>query len=428
MGLFKDIANNFSADARGGNGTEFHHTNTENVKSNQLEASIERLMYGEYLKGITNNGINYLKTGYEDDFSQVLVKMTRQSTTHAGILQKKAKMVSGIKAKYNTGSVKGKAKATEVDIFLKNAAGSGINIHSQMKHAAYQYQLNGGFALLVEYNESHTKILSIKSLDAKEFRRETDINGVPKEGFVVRRTFGYRAESLPNNDARRVSAYNKFSDKSEQLLYVMNPNSGQPYYGIPDYIAAYNFIAADFEFGQQIYSSAANGFMPKVMATFFGRNMDKDSKRREAQNFEKSFLGSKSKPVIVSWIKKPEEKPEIDILDVNNLDKTLDVMSRLNDQKILTAHNVTSPTLFGVQVGGKLGGTGNEMIAAYQIFRSTETMPDREVLLNSFNTIIQSIGYGIEIDVEEEMIDLGTMNGAGSGERNDINREENKDD
>ena len=65
MGLFKDIANNFSADARGGNGTEFHHTNTENVKSNQLEASIERLMYGEYLKGITNNGINYLKTGYD---------------------------------------------------------------------------------------------------------------------------------------------------------------------------------------------------------------------------------------------------------------------------------------------------------------------------------------------------------------------------
>ena len=67
------------------------------------------------------------------------------------------------------------------------------------------------------------------------------------------------------------------------------------------------------------------------------------------------------------------------------------------------------------------------MIAAYQIFRSTETLPDREVLLNSFNTIIQSVGYNIELDVEEEMIDLGTMNGAGSGERNDINREEKND-
>lgn len=427
MGVLQDIANSFSTDARGGNGTEFHHTNTENVKSNQLETSIERLMYGEYLRGTTSNGHNYLKMGYEDDFSQVLVKMTRQSTTHAGILQKKAKMVSGIRAKYGTEKVNGKAKASEADIFIKNAAGSGVNLHSQMKHAAYQYQLNGGYALLVRYNSSHTKLLSIKSLDAKEYRRETDINGVPTNNFVVRRTFGYRAESLQNNESRIVTPYSKFSKDDEQLLYVINPNSGQPYYGVPDYIAAYNFIAADFEFGQQIYSSAANGFMPKVMATFFGRNMTKDDKRKESQNFEQSFIGAKSKPVIVGWIKKPEEKPEIDVLDVNNLDKTLDVMSRLNDQKILTAHNVTSPTLFGVQVAGKLGGTGNEMIAAYQIFRSTETLPDREVLLNSFNTIIQSVGYNIELDVEEEMIDLGTMNGAGSGERNDINREEKND-
>ena len=428
MGLINDIANNFSStDARGGNGTEFHHTRVEEVKSNQLETSIERLMYGNFLWGTTNNGLNYLKTGYEDDFAQVLRKLTKQSTTHAGILQKKSKMVSGIKAEYNLLGVKGKAKANEADIFLQNAAGAGKGIHSQFQHAAGQYQLNGGCAVLVKYKATVTKLISIKSLDANEFRRETNIEGVPKmDSFIVRRTFGYNAESLLDNSARKVAAASKFNKKdTEQLLYVMNPDSGQPYYGVPNYIAAFNFISADFEFGQQIYNSAANGFMPKIMATFFGRNMTKDDKRKQSENFEKSFIGSKSKNVISAWIKKPEEKPEIDVLNVQNLDKTLDVMARLNDQKILTAHNVTSPTLFGVMIGGKLGGTGNEMIAAYQIFRSTETLPDREILLNAFNGVLNTVGYTVDLKVYEEKIDLGTMNGGGSGKRNDLKEEDN---
>lgn len=422
MGLLENIANNFSnSDSRGGNGTEFHHATSENVKSNQLEASIERLVHGQFLFGTTNQGHNYLKTGYEDDFSQVLRKMTKQSTTHAGILTKKSKMVAGIKAEYNTRGVKGKAKAMQADVFLNNAGGANKNIHSQIKHAAYQYQLNGGFALLIKYDDAFTKLVSLKSLDANQYRRQTNIEGIPTDKFVVRRSFGFMAESLLDNASRVVAPFSKFNKKDkEQLLYVMNPDSGQEYYGVPNYIAAYNFIASDHEFGEQIYNSSSNGFMPKVMATFFGRNMTKDEKGTQAKRFTESFVGSKASPVITAWIKKPEEKPEIDVLNVANLDKTLDVMSRLNDQKILTAHNVTSPTLFGVMIGGKLGGTGNEMIAAYQIFRSTETLPDREILLEAFNWILESVGYSVKLGVYEEPIDLGTMNGAGSGERNDL--------
>jgi hypothetical protein len=115
----------------------------------------------------------------------------------------------------------------------------------------------------------------------------------------------------------------------------------------------------------------------------------------------------------VSWVKKAEDAPTFEPLDVTNLDKTVDVLSRLNDAKILTAHNVTSPTLFGVMVSGKLGGTGNELVTAYQIFRATETLPNREILLDGVNRILSTTGYdAMDLTIVEEPINLESIKGA----------------
>ena len=90
------------------------------------------------------------------------------------------------------------------------------------------------------------------------------------------------------------------------------------------------------------------------MATFVGRNMSPEQKQKEYEAFKNSFTGTDGEQAMLAWVKKPEDKPTIESLDISNLDKTVDVLSRLNDAKILTAHNVTSPTLFGVMVSGKL--------------------------------------------------------------------------
>ena len=162
---------------------------------------------------------------------------------------------------------------------------------------------------------------------------------------------------------------------------------------MPNYISAYYFISADYHFGEHIDNSAENGFTPKVIATFIGRNMTEEQKQDEYDKFRTNFTGTRGEPVILNWIKRQEEKPTFDVLDVKNLDRTVDVLAKLNDAKILTAHNITSPTLFGVMVSGKLGGTGEELNSSYKIFRATETIPSRNVLLNSIQLIMDNSGY-----------------------------------
>ena len=141
--------------------------------------------------------------------------------------------------------------------------------------------------------------------------------------------------------------------------------------------------------------------------------MSAEQKREEYAKFKESFTGPEADNFIVSWVKKDEDAPKFTPLDVANLDKTVDVLAKLNDAKILTAHNVTSPTLFGVMVSGKLGGTGNELVTAYQIFRATETLPNREVLLGSLNRVLSTVGYDkMNLSVVEEEINLESIKGA----------------
>jgi hypothetical protein len=64
-------------------------------------------------------------------------------------------------------------------------------------------------------------------------------------------------------------------------------------------------------------------------------------------------------------------------------------------------------------VSGKLGGTGNELVTAYQIFRATETLPNRKVLMDAVNRVLATVGYEkIDVSIQEEQINLENIKGA----------------
>ena len=405
MGLIQNITDFFASNT-------FVQATENSIATNELENSIEDLN-GRYKLGHTTLG-DYIKFGVNDDFPVILEKMLRQSPVHSGILTKKAKMVVGNDIAYNDEFLSTNKSKAELKAFLTHCGGNNQGMYEVLTHAAFQYEHKGALALYVRWNKERTKIVELKSVDPKGVRvAEPNAKGEVTH-YIVRRSFGYGANSVQHNEPRKIKAFNKFDKSStEALLYVANPYSGNPYYGVPNYISAFHYIASDFSFGKHIKSSAENGFTPKVLATFIGRNMSAEQKREEYNKFKESFTGPEADNFVVSWVKKDEDAPKFTPLDIANLDKTVDVLSRLNDAKILTAHNVTSPTLFGVMVSGKLGGTGNELVTAYQIFRATETLPNREILLDSVNRILATVGYDkMELSVVEEEINLESIKGA----------------
>ena len=405
MGLLSNISEYFASNT-------YVQATENSISTNELENSIDNLN-GRYQIGHTLVG-DYIKFGANDDFPTILEKMLRQSPVHSGILTKKAKMVVGKDISYDDAFLTTNKSKAELKAFINNCGGNNKGMYDVLTHAAFQYEHKGASAFYVRWNKDRTKIIEFKSLDPKGVRAAEPNEKGEVTHYIVRRSFGYGANSVQHNEPRRIKAFNKF-DKSgtEAVLYIANPYSGNPYYGVPNYISAFHYIESDFAFGKHIKNSAENGFSPRVLATFIGRNMSAEQKRDEYNKFKESFTGPSADNFIVSWVKKEEDAPKFEPLDVTNLDKTIDVLSRLNDAKILTAHNVTSPTLFGVMVSGKLGGTGNELVTAYQIFRATETLPNREIILDGVNRILSTTGYdAMDLAIVEEPINLESIKGA----------------
>ena len=388
------------------------------TSTNPIAKAVESLN-GRYRTRFTQDW-EYVSFGNNDDVPEILDKMKMQSPTHSGIITKKAKMVAGNILKYSEDTVAAGQK-TRFKAFYKHSEGEQKGIRKFTIDFAHSYEQYGAVPILIKWNQEHTRIVSMKVLMANSVRAcVPDMEGNVQH-YIVRRTFKRGTDGEPNNIPRRVPTYSRNRKNREELLYVMNPYSGNPIYGLPNYLPAYYFISADNEFGKHIENSVKNGFSPKVLATFIGRNMTKDEKDTEYENFKESFTGGDGETFMLSWVRKKEDAPEFRVLDVANLDRTIDVLSKLNDAKILTAHNVTSPTLFGIMVSGKLGGTGDELKSAYYIFRATETLPNREMMLTVLNDLMAVSGYGeVKFSIEDIDIDVD------SEERIEVKEEEPK--
>jgi len=132
--------------------------------------------------------------------------------------------------------------------------------------------------------------------------------------------------------------------------------------------------------------------------------MSDDEKDKVFKKHKETLTGNDGEKFMLNFVRNKDDMPVHQLFEPHNLDKTIAIMSQLNDSKILTAHNVTSPTLFGIAVSGKLGGTGEELITSYYIFRATETLPNRHEILEPLNNLIER-GYGDELSIAEEPIE-----------------------
>ena len=364
------------------------------IERNPIDESIKQLLYNPKYK--TVDRLDYIAFGQYDDIDQVISILKNKSATHAGILNRKAKLVAG--AELNS-SLEGN---DDWDAFYNRAGGKfGATLNYEWEQMANIYETYGGVGLLVHTDGK--QVIKIEALSPLKFRVGSLNSKNEIDHYVIRNTFARGAAQIYRNTARKVPVFDADKVQKESFIYVGNPSTDNDFYAIPNYIGAFNFIEADYKFGVTINNSAENGFQPKVMATFVGRGMTQEQKEQHAEKLKENFQGAASELMIVNYVRKFDEMPKIDNLAIENLDRTIEVMANLNDAKILTAHSVTNPSLFGVMVSGKLGNTGTELESAYNTFMAAEAIPDRVLLLNTLTLAFKGTTFE---DVEFTITDV----------------------
>ena len=158
------------------------------------------------------------------------------------------------------------------------------------------------------------------------------------------------------------------------------------FYGLPDYVAALEHIAVDYEIGKWNHTKFKNGFQPSAIIEINGDMGEEEAKKlvREAQ---KKFVGDGNNGKIMFIVKNGDaSNANVQIIKDDQEGSWID-LQRITDQNIVTAHR-WQPSLSGLVSSGKMNNTGSEIRIAYDLAMTTVIKDTSDLLLNGLRTVL----------------------------------------
>tara|TARA_R100001163_G_scaffold65318_1_gene62096 strand:- start:1117 stop:2451 length:1335 start_codon:yes stop_codon:yes gene_type:complete len=340
-------------------------------KSNTFEFGVFNLAIPEHIEepqDLSKVRTDYIPFGTNNLFPQYLAELKRKSSTHRSVLAQKAVFTSGAKFVTNNETVKD---------YIKDVNADGETLRDVFKKLADDYYTFGNAYLEGVLYEGG---LNLYHLDATTVRMSKD-----------------KDEVYVHPDWRR---YNSQKEKTQIIplypstkanRFVVQFKDYEPtfqFYGLPDYIAALEHVAVDYEIGKWNHTKFKNGFQPSAIVEINGDMGEEEAKKlvREAQ---KKFVGDGNNGKIMFIVKNGDtSSANVQIIKDDQEGSWID-LQRITDQNIVTAHR-WQPSLSGLVSSGKMNNTGSEIRIAYDLAMTTVIKDTSDLLLTGIKKLLFS--------------------------------------
>jgi hypothetical protein len=277
---------------------------------------------------------------------------------------------------------------------LDKANNDGETWNDILAKVAKDYKLFGAFALEIIWSKDRTKIAEVYHIDFSLLRAKNKNHRGKVPGYWISDEWGRKANFQEMLDVPFLPVFNPATNRDEpNQIYVHQPyRPGMRYYPMPDYVGALKVIDLDVEVDTFHLANVKNGGAPSIAITTF-TNANEDDRAAIEMNLQNQYAGARNAGRILYMdVDAPENAPKIETIETNTADGYYSELNDSTTQKILTAHRITSPEIFGIMTPGKLGGK-EEVMNAYLMFLNTVIKPFQSSILDVFNYILD-FNYG----------------------------------
>lgn len=346
-------------------------------------------------------GKDYIEYGTEDWrnlYPQFLIDLYYNSSTHAAIVNSTAEMIAGQDLIVEDDE-------TNLDAYVKlkkflRHANSKESLHQVIKKVAFDFKLQGAYALHIIWNRERTEIAEIYHVPVERVRA-----GRPNEmGQVDTYFISGDWSNVRTHKPYAISAFN-VNDRTagSQLLYTGAYSPNMDIYHTPDYIAGCNWALVDQRVAEFHLSNIENGFSGSYFISFANGIPTQEERFQIEQSLTEKFVGAKnSGKFILSFSEDRTRIPEITPISVSDADKQYLALQELLVQNICSAHRVTSKTLLGIDSTNGFSSNTDELVNAANFYQNTVV---RGFQLNILNTL-QTIFSVNNMDLEVEFVQL----------------------
>jgi len=346
-------------------------------------------------------GRDYIEYGTEDWknlYPQFLIDLYYNSSTHAAIINQTAEMIAGedLVCEEDDTNLESYVKLKK---FLRHA-NSNESLHQVIKKVAFDFKLQGGYAIHVVFNRERTEIVELYHVPVERVRAGRP-NAMGKvDTYYISADWG----NTRTNKPYPVPAFN-VNDRTSgsQLIYSGSYSPNMDVYYTPDYIAGCNWALVDQKVAEFHLNNIENGFAGSYFVSFANGIPTAEERRQIEQSLVDKFTGaSNSGKFVLTFSDDKTRVPEITPISVSDADKQYLALQELLVSNICAAHRITSKTLMGIDTDNGFSSNADELINAANFYQNTVV---RGFQLNILNTL-QTIFSVNNMDLPVEFVQL----------------------
>jgi hypothetical protein len=312
-----------------------------------------------------------------DDFFFKVNEAYNTSTTNAACIEGIADLIYG----------KG--------MYTKNAAFSEtlkqLLPQEELKKATFDLKLFGNATFQVVWNKEHTKIVKFYHAPVQNFRAEK-LRGIPKIENYYYCVDWFDQKAIRNKV--KIPAFGTSNEQTE-LLWIKNYCPTHFYYSLPDWFPALQFSEVEAELSNLHINNIQNGFLPMVMVNFNNGVPAPEERETIEGLIGAKFTGTRNAGrFMTTFNDDPTTKPTVDVIQIDNLHEKFQYVADYAQDRILVAHRVTSPLLFGIRTKDNgFSSQSEEMKTAFSILQTMTISPFQNLFLNRLEEALSIGGW-----------------------------------
>ena len=319
-------------------------------------------------------------------YPQFLIDLYYSSSITAAIVNATAEMISGEDLVITDEDDRDEEARVKLQNFMNNA-NSNETLHEVLKKVAFDFKLQGAFALNIVWSKDRTQIAEIYHIPCEKIRCERPDEFGKTNAYYVSGDWA----NTRTNKPYRVPAFN-VNDRTSpnQILYtgLYSPNMNSYY--TADYISCNNWALIDSKVSEYHLQNVSNSFSGSYMISFANGIPTSEERNQIERSLQAKFTGENNAgKFILTFSDDKTRVPEITPISPADLDKQYIALNEMTVSSILAGHRVTSKTLMGLDSANGFSSNADELLNASNFFQNTVISPFQEQILKVLHKIFQ---------------------------------------
>ena len=325
------------------------------------------------IKEVSNQ--DWIGYGADNDYFQFLIDRYNGSATNNAIINGISAMIVGKFLDATDSSQKPEEYAQMKSL---------ISEEMQQKLAS-DLKLMGQCAMQVIYSQDRSRIAQVEHLPVETLRAEK----CNEEGEIPAYYYYYDWSEYKQGDyLERLPVFG--SSKQEiEVLYIKPYRAGFKYYSPVDYQGGIQYCELEEEIANYHLNNIMNGLAPSMLLNFNNGTPTEEERNIIEQKIAAKYQGtSNAGRFILAFNDSADSAATMETVQLSDAPQQYEFLSTESMKKIMVAHRVTSPILFGIKDMTGFGNNAEEIVTASTLMDNTVIRPFQQMLLNAFDNIL----------------------------------------